>query len=174
MKKLFFTSIFTFLLSSFWMAAQTESGSMMIGGTGGINFGDERSNLQLNPAVGFFVADQIAVGGMLNLRYSKVGEAKVTNFGIAPFGRYYFTDEMPVKFFGQALIGFNSIKPKGVDATNFTVFGLGVGMDYFFNNRVAFELIAGWNGSKTKDVDMLNTFGIAFGVQSFIGGAGDK
>src|SRR5687767_722706 len=91
-----------FLLGTFPAAAQTDRGRVMAGGSVNFNIptgdGDNvrQSRLEATPSIGFFVADNVALGFGLPISVSRYQDdgARLTrrnsSFAFAPFGRYYF------------------------------------------------------------------------------------
>src|SRR5689334_4748447 len=72
--------------------AQTEKQDWMVGGQLRLNTSNHNTEIAFEPSGGIFISSSRAVRGNCMLGYSKTGETKVTNFGIGPFLRYYFTD----------------------------------------------------------------------------------
>lgn len=154
----------------------------MIGGTAGFSSsktGDvTETDIVFSPMAGFFVIDQLAVGGGLGIGVSSVkqdGETfSATTLGIQPMVRYYFNGSGNMRFFGQANFQYASVKFEDQDAQTATGFGAGVGVSFFLNNHVAIEGLLGYNSLKVKDAEeATGTFGLQFGVSAFIGGGGD-
>ena len=174
-------SMYMFLLSCLLFSqsafAQPSQGSIMIGGSAGFNSrsydGDTYTYIYLLPEVGYFVTDQIAVGALLNLEFFG-GDGDGSWIGIGPFGRYYFNNSGPARFFGQAGIEFYNIDFGG-NSDSFTNFGfnIGAGVDYFLNESVALEALLNFNSNKDQDDDESEkNIGLNIGVSVFIGGGG--
>ena len=92
--------------------AQTEKGKVMLGGQVSYNGtstkdSDAKTNsFSIIPNVGYFVADNIAVGTGVGYNWSENksdndNKNTTSSFVVAPFGRLYSANEGPVKFFGQ-------------------------------------------------------------------------
>jgi outer membrane protein len=158
--------------------SQTEQGRWLIGGNAGFNNrsvdGNGITTFTLSPNVGYFVIDNLAVGGQLLLeetQSAKGGFNDKTSFGFTPFVRYYFADAGPARFFGQGRIGFGTEKFANIDAESYFTFGLGAGVDFFLNDNVALEAFLGYDNQKFQYLDdPYNNFGLNIGVQAFIGG----
>lgn len=167
-----YTRLFTLVLclAGSTLFAQTQQGSIMIGGNAGFQSNDGGSLIFVQPALGFFVIDQLAVGGSIGFSsYSpELGES-TTGIGIGPFVRYYFMGEGKARVFAQGNFAWNSTKTGDLDAVTSTTFGGGAGVDIFLNDHVAIEGFAGYS-SESRGGASQGTFGISFGVQAFIGG----
>jgi len=164
-----------FLLAGFQAWAQPHKGSILIGGTAGFSVtnypGDfNASVISVTPLAGFFITDKLAVGGGINLTFLG-GDADGSTIGLSPMARYYFNGDGSTRFFGQGGLTWQNVNPGGdFDSQSAFGFGLGVGLDYFFNERVALEAILGYNNLKGEDDDgSTGTFGISLGVAAFIG-----
>ena len=133
MKKLLLSlvAVSAFAFSS---QAQTEKGKIMVGGN--VAFDTKKSdaagaksntNFQIVPSVGYFVADNFAVGTGVGYSYSKtsgiagpnntvISGNKNSSFVVSPFGRYYANLSESFKFFGQLSVPMAFGKDKAVDA----------------------------------------------------------
>jgi len=167
-----YTLLLSFLICCFaaTLSAQTQQGSVMIGGNAGFQSNDGGSLIFVQPAIGFFVIDQLAVGGQVGFSSfsPELGDG-TTNIGIGPFVRYYFMGEGKARVFAQGNFAWNSSKTGDAEAATSTTFGGGAGVDIFLNDHVAIEGFAGYS-SESRGGASLGTFGISFGVQAFIGG----
>ncbi|MBI5914292.1 MAG: outer membrane beta-barrel protein [Bacteroidetes bacterium] len=167
----------TALLCAFSTFAQTEKGNILLGGTAGFDIEFERTanyvTIDAQPQIGFFVTDNLALGGSLLLQNAKRGDYfSSTSFGIAPFGRYYF-GASTTKLFVQAQVGYITNKFEseigGFDITSDGVyFGFGPGVTFFLNSRVAIEGVLAYT-NYGGDFDHEN-FGLRIGVQVYLGG----
>ncbi len=153
--------------------------------SGGLSFGSETtgdvksSAFTFSPAVGFFVANNIAVGARLDLTTGTeeqplVEDTKVNNFNGEVFGRYYFTPASKFSVFGELAVGFGSNKTEqGPIEAKSSTFGVnaGVGINYFLSNHWSIE--AGWaglgynsNDNGGDGAEATNTFGLAVDLSS--------
>lgn len=163
------------LLTSLNSFAQLEKGKFFVGGNLNV-FSTKRNMLTLdtlvdwkkasgvnvNPAVGYFIANNFVVG--LNLGYnherSELYNSSSTHYtdlshiySIGPFCRYYKMASEKIAFFGEARFDFNFNKryTKYPDNNNFEIknksiyFGpeLRPGVVYFVSSKVGLELTAG-------------------------------
>lgn len=127
--------------------AQIQKGNWMVGGSVANMQFTNNLNLTLNPKAGYFVADRFVVGAGVDLSVSKTkGSSDVaTNWGIAPFARYYFTsteiDSMLKNgaFFAEGSAGFGGNNTNSGSSTNGVNLGLGAGYAYFITPNVSLE-----------------------------------
>jgi hypothetical protein len=164
------------MLFSFTLAfAQTEKGNMLLGGTAGfdVQFEDPDNliTIDVSPTIGFFVADNLALGGALTLGTTKAGDFSLTNYGIAPFGRYYFGTGM-TRIFIHGQFGFAGVKfdlgGDNEETSSGTALLIGPGVSFFLNKHVAIEGVLGYT-KQFGDVDT-SDLGLRFGVQAYFGG----
>jgi outer membrane protein len=157
-----------------------SKGSMFLSGTFSYESsktGDLKSNdLEFSPAFGYFLTDNIALGGRLNVSSGEnEAETKTSGFGLDVFGRYYMTPASKFSLFGEAAVGFGSTKvePAAGGETTSKTFGvnLGLGVNYFLSSNWAIE--AGWAGlgynsddNGGDGADKTNTFGLNLDLSS--------
>jgi outer membrane protein len=169
MKKTIFT--FLVMLISLGSFAQIGKGTMLVGGSFGLSFTTDKtkndnvtvtnykeSSFSLAPDFGYFVIDNFAVGGSLNLstttyKYESNAEPKetITQVALAPFARYYYKN-----FFGEGQFGFGTGTYKtGNNKTTFntTQWSLAAGYAAFLNDHVAIEPKIGYGSTITKNKD---------------------
>lgn len=185
MKKIFLTAAAIF---AFGFANAQEStdggfskGSMFLSGSVGFDSskqGDvKENNFTFSPAFGYFVTENIAIGGRLNVQSGKKTmevagdelENKTSGFGLDVFGRYYWTPASQFSLFGELAAGFGTEKNKpagGVEAkTNKFGVNAGVGVNYFLASNWALEAkwaALGYNSEKldADGAEAKNTFGL--------------
>lgn len=181
MKNLFLPAIF--LLATCTLSAQIQKGSVLIGGSVGINSAhmEEADNFSLTllPKAAFFVADKFAVGGSVSLAFSSyeiLGErSSSVSFGLEPLARYYFNGAGRVRAFGQATTGFQVVKFEDSDAESGFSFGMGIGADFFLNDNVAIEGILGYDYFRYPDSDYdQGNIGLNVGIAAFLGRSAGK
>lgn len=163
--------------------AQTEKGKFMLGGQvsyqgQSIKDSDAKSNeFSIIPNVGYFVADNIAVG--TGIGYSWTENKNTTNtkntnssFVLAPFGRMYSNNEGPVKFFGQLTVpmawGTQEVNgDKTATTANYGV-ELAPGVAYFPTSNLGIEFkVRGLfynNGSTTDEATDAKTTVNSYGL----------
>jgi outer membrane protein len=101
--------------------AQTERGSKLIGvSVGDLQYARSREqgnnyvSAALHPTLGYFVADNLALGSSLTLSYSRQKTdngyysttAQYIGYGLAPFARYYFLGSGKHRVFGEVGVDF--------------------------------------------------------------------
>ena len=160
----FTLSLVTFLCLSQAVSAQAvNQGAWMVGGNAGFTStkakgADESTTfLFLNPNLGYFIADDLAIGLALNL--SSFDET--TNFGLGPFVRFYFADAI----FAQAGVNL------GLGDNEFTEFQVGVGYSWFVDNSVAIEPMLFYQSHGVDlpdDAGDYSVFGLSIGIQAFV------
>jgi outer membrane protein len=162
------------LFSAFFVHAQIGQGTVLLGGVGGFDIQledpDNIISFDLFPDVGFFVTDNIAVGGSLGFGYSKRGDHSNTSFSIAPFGRIYFGGDGGPAFFIHAQAGYFTSKAKDdtFETTfNGPFFSGGPGVAIFLSDEIAIDLSVLYN-RESGDFDT-DDIGLFFGVQAYLG-----
>ncbi len=154
--------------------AQTEKGKFLLGGT--VNYegtsikdSDAKDNkFGIAPQVGYFVADNIAVGTGIGYSWSETEtEAGVKNtnnaFTLAPFGRMYSANQGPVKFFGQLSVpmAWGNHEIDGTKIGNTASYGveLAPGIAYFPTSNIGidFKVKGLYFNSEKSEVDATNS-----------------
>ena len=152
MKKVFLVA--SILVAGFISAnAQTEKKTVMLGGNITFQTSDGESVFAAAPNVGFFVANNIAVGG----RFSIVTSEGYTAWGVGPFVRGYFAGSDKGKFFAEASGNVGGV----TDSDTEVGFGAGAGYALFLNKSIALEFGANYN----KLGDAEGIFGVGIGFQ---------
>lgn len=165
---------FTFTLISFLCLSQAVSaqavnqGAWMVGGSGGFrstNFKDSDvsvTTIDLSPNLGYFIADDLAIGLALNLSSTSVDGESSTDFGLGPFIRFYFADAI------FAEVGANL----GLGDAEFTDIQLALGYSWFVDNSVAIEPKLFYRIHNVDDLNPVDfdasIFGLAIGIQAFV------
>jgi hypothetical protein len=155
------------LLISSLSFAQTEKGSVLVGGGFAMRTGEGSSQFLFNPSVGVFAANNFMLGGMISYNAEKFGEVKSNAFGIGPFARYYF-GTANTKPFVVSEFDFVTSKTKQSSTSseiksNGTRFLIGLGFAAFVNETVAIEGVSGYSYSKFKNVDGSGGFTLRLG-----------
>ncbi|MGF7232489.1 hypothetical protein [Arachidicoccus sp.] len=162
----------------------SPSGSATNSGLFGMNFGLNKGdgfNIGINPKIGYFVKDNVMIGGVVNLGFSKApnynGAAKTTSYGIQALGRYYLNPgEQGVnnllkhgRFFGEVNAGFAGFNTTGGNTTNGFAFGFGPGYSYFITPNVALEGLLKYNGLVGGgNTTYRHAIGLSLGIQVFL------
>lgn len=170
------------LLGSITLAkAQIQKGNIMVGA----NIANLGLNLQkngnifsatVNPKVGFFIRDNLALGPEAKLGVTSVEHGQTAwEYGIGAFGRYYLSDEQTQlvknsRFFFEASAGFAGHNVnKGGGKTNGLGLGFGPGWTYFITENVGLEALLKYDltvgfGSATTN----SRFGLGVGFQIYL------
>ena len=113
---------------------------------GSSSTGDAKSNsFEIAPQVGYFVTENIAIGGKIGYMSMKADNGSFdtqddAGFGVGAFGRYYFTPSNQFSLFGQLGLDYNSMENKLADFKyNVIDAGLGLGMNYFVSSNFSIE-----------------------------------
>jgi opacity protein-like surface antigen len=159
-------SVFTVTAS-----AQTEKEDWMVGGDFRLNTTKNNTEIASAPNVGYFIINNLAVGGNIIVDYTKLNDDKFTNFGIGPFIRYYFT-QANVRPFFHGSMNYLSSKAKFGNNTSSTNSGfsffLGGGAAIFLSDQVSLDLMMGYNHTKYKDIDGSGGFALSLGFQVYL------
>ncbi len=150
---------------------QTDQGDVLIGGSLGFATGEGSSQFNLSPNIGFFVANNFAIGGKANFNSAKQGNIQTSTFGIGPFLRYYLGQAETKPFLVTEFDYLNTkIKPDSQTEIKNNGIGwlLGLGFAAFINESVAVEAVSGYNYSKFKDADGSGGFALRIGFQLYL------
>lgn len=157
-------------------------GDIFISGAVGITSdktGDDKSSgFEVEPKIGFFVTENIAIGGKLGFGSYKEEEAGFgdtedeSRFTVGAFGRYYFSPASDFSLFGELGVDYSSIDDKLNDyKENEIGANLGLGLSYFVSSNFAIE--ATWaglgytsNDNGGDDADKTNSFGLGANMNS--------
>ncbi len=199
MKKiLFLTSFFIFGFIGV-SNAQIEQGNIMLGADMGSGLATTTSNglfsmnfglnegagfdIGLSPKAGYFINDNLVVGAIVNLGFSKSPEnsgvsTKTTVYGVQAFSRFYFRpgetelleDVVSFgRFFMETNAGIAGVNVADGPTTNGFAFGFGPGYTYFLNENIALEAGVKYNGLVgAGNTDYQNSLGVNLGIQIFL------
>lgn len=154
---------------SFQAQAQTDKGTVMAGGQLSLTTNKNASSFRLNPNVGFFVGDNLALGGNIRFDFSKAGTVSANEFGIGPFMRYYFgkSQAKPFLVFSADYLT-NKVKTSTAEISNSGYgFLLGLGFAAFLNRNVAIEGIGGYNYADYTNAEGNGGFSLSIGFQLY-------
>ncbi len=139
-------------------------------------------NFGFSPAFGFFISDNLLVGGNISFNYNELNSISTyrnifgtpvtlenksirRHFALGPEIRHYFTS---LSFFPFLEIAYNYSKELATDQYGH-IFNFTGGINYFISNSVALEPFIGYSIGKYKNPDQdLNTFSIGIRVNYFI------
>lgn len=152
------------------VSAQTEKGDWLVGGILDLNTAKNSTTFNFSPNAGYFIVNNLAIGGNLVFAYDKLGDTRVNTFGIGPFVRYYFTDEKVRPFFAGDMT-FERLKfetSQGSSTEDAFSWFLGGGAAFFINENVAVDGIIGYAHSKVSDEDGSGGLRLRVGFQVYI------
>lgn len=179
MKKVFTLLAVALVFATISAKAQIQKGNLLVGGNiANIGMGLDNGgifSIDINPKVGVFVKNNLALGAYFNLDLSTAkGAGTNVGYGIGGLGRYYVNDTAinllrHGRFFVEATVGIEGDNPSRGDNTNGLGVGAGPGYAYFITPNVGLEallkydVIAGF-GSKTTS----NNLNFSFGFQIYL------
>ena len=198
MKRILLLCALSFLGFSSLSYAQIEQGTLMLGsdiGSGlvntgsnslfGLNFGLNKGagyNLGISPKAGYFIRDNVLIGAVVNLGFTRSAEidgeaAETFQYGIQALTRYYLSPgERGIdnflkhgRFFAEANAGIAGVNVNEGATTNGFAFGVGPGYSYFVTESIALEGTFKYNGLVGGgNTTYQHSLGLNFGIQIFL------
>jgi hypothetical protein len=155
MKK--FTLLFVLASAlTFSASAQIQKGNVLVGGNfTNINLGlndPKIFSLDITPKAAWFVQDNVALGGYVNLGLQTAkGSNTTTTYGVGALGRYYTGKDVEVlrhgRIFGEATAGLGGVNvSNGGGNTNGLNLSVGPGFAYFITPSIGLETLLKYNG----------------------------
>lgn len=181
MKKLILSGIFAVVGLATTMNAQIQQGNWMVGSSlvtsnFGLNTGGGY-NIALQPKGAYFIKDNVAVGGYVNLGISKVTNGSPTRFdyAVGGLGRYYLSPgEKGVdnllnhgRWFFEGNVGIGGSSVESGNSTTGLDFGVGPGYSYFITPNIGVEGLVKYQGQSGFGNEGLNsniTFNVGFSI----------
>ncbi|MET3537293.1 hypothetical protein [Chryseobacterium limigenitum] len=181
MKKLILSGILAVAGLTTTMNAQIQEGNWLVGSSllssnFGLNTGGGYS-IALQPKGAYFIKDNVAVGGYVNLGISKVTNGSPTDFtyGVGALGRYYLSPgEKGVdnllnhgRWFFEGNLGVGGRSVEGGNSTTGLDFGAGPGYSYFITPNIGVEGLVKYQGQSGFGSEGLNsniTFNVGFSI----------
>ncbi len=165
-----------------------SKGDMFVSGAfsiGSEKTGDDKSSgFEIEPKFGYFVTDNIAIGGKLGYKSDKAEDALGDTqddvaFTVGAFGRYYMTPASQFSLFGEFGVDYSTVEDKLsiVDSKENEIgVNLGLGLSYFVSNNWAIEASWAGLGYTTNDnggdgAEKTNKFGLDANLRSISFGA---
>lgn len=164
--------------------AQLQKGNLMVGADlADMNLSFQSGNtdfsLSISPKLGYFIQDNIAIGGEVKLGIDASKGFTQFNYGVGAFGRYYVSDPRAIllkhtRFFAEASVGVSGLnthtKVDGVSVstnTNGLGIGVGPGVAYFITPNIGLEALLKYNltvgfGNSTTINNL--SFGLGFQI----------
>jgi hypothetical protein len=174
--------VFTAILSvGFNASAQIQKGNVLVGSNfANLNLGLDDSkvfSIDLTPKAAWFVQDNIALGGYLNLGIQTAkNSSTTTNYGAGVLGRYYMGEDVEVlrhgRFFGEGTVGIGGINVSNNGGhTNGLELGVGPGFAYFVTPNVGLETLLKYNGlAGFGNAGYQSRLTLSFGLQIYLPG----
>lgn len=158
MKKTCIFFIASLLFISLPGFSQIQKGNILVGGNlANFNLGLEKGSpfsMSLEPKAGFFIKDNVAVGGYVNFGLQTLpgSTGSITTYGVGALARYYlgateapsFIKHTRIFFEGNAGISGKNV-PNGSN-TNGLGIGIGPGIAYFITPNIGLETLLKYNG----------------------------
>ena len=165
--------IFVLLCTTVGVTAQTEAGSVRIGGSSNLSFlnnkvdgfDDKFNRLDIDVNGGYFIIDNLSVDLGLGFGYGKSGDNDAATTFEGEIGvRYY----LPVNVFAGASFDFLTNK-QGDYSTSGSGVNLKVGYSWFVRENIALEPIVGYRIGLTKKENFTkyNELFIRLGISVF-------
>lgn len=157
MKKTLTLFLTAAVLLGFTADAQIQKGNILAGGdianfNLGLRNGSDFS-MNINPKLAFFVKDNVAIGGMVNIGLVTGGGVTIFDYGVGALGRYYFADKNNLtplrhsRFFAEGNVGISGQNVSGGGiSTNGLGLGLGPGYAYFITPSIGLEVLLKYDG----------------------------
>lgn len=168
MKKTLLT-LLLLLSCSLGAFAQTEKGNKEVGGSFSMSYTPKSSlfNFALTPQFGYFIIDNLSVGGTLSVDFSTSKGQSTSTLAILPTAKYYFEASPKLKPYLMLQVGGGVMSAKsdfGVSATSSVFqFGGGAGVAYFLTRNVALDLgLRAQMSGSVANIAMAGGFGFYF------------
>lgn len=169
------------LATAISVKAQIQQGNVLVGGNfANMNLGlndPKVFSLDLTPKAAWFIRDNIALGGYINLGIATAkGSSTTTSYGVGALGRYYTGKDVEVlrhgRFFGEATIGVGGVNVSdGGGNTNGLNFSFGPGFAYFVTPSIGLETLLKYNGlGGLGDQGYQSSLNLSFGFQIYLPG----
>ncbi len=176
MKNLIFLIVTILSISVQQSLSQTEKGNLFWGGTAGLDLNLEKGvdefSIALNPDVGVFVMDKLAVGGNVGFTFYKLDDTKLTTLNVLPLVRYYSTSAAERSLFfleGKAGLALATTDIFGESDTETAFqFSAGPGVAFFISDCMALEGLLTYNHI-TGNLERKNV-GLTVGLQVYLNG----
>jgi len=136
--------------------------------------GTRVTNVSLSPNIGKFITKNWVIGANINLQNRNFSQANFFQVGAVPYVRYYVNAaEKRAVFFGELGGGIQLSTFSGDFVINETntdpTFNFGLGVNYFLRPSVAFEVKGSYSNFRQSSFIDVNTIGLNFGFQFFLG-----
>lgn len=181
MKKLILSGILAVAGLATTMNAQIQKGNWLVGSSlissnFGLNTGGGY-NIAIQPKGAYFIEDNVALGGYVDLGFNKVTNGSPTEFtyGVGALGRYYISPgEKGIdnllnhgRWFLEGNVGVGGRSVENADSTTGLDFGVGPGYSYFITPNIGLEGLVKYRGRAGFGSEGLNsniTFNLGFSI----------
>ncbi|MBD1393960.1 hypothetical protein [Mucilaginibacter glaciei] len=164
-------------------SAQIQQGNVLVGGNfTNLNLGlndPKVFSLDITPKAAWFVQDNIALGGYVNLGIQTAKNSNTTtSYGVGGLGRYYTGKDVEVlrhgRFFAEGTLGIGGVNvSNGGGNTNGLNFSAGPGFAYFVTPNIGLETLLKYNGlGGFGSQGYQSNLNLSFGFQIYLPGKG--
>lgn len=134
-------------------------------------------SLDITPKAAWFIQDNVALGGYVNLGIKTAkGSSTTTNYGVGALGRYYTGSDVQVlrhgRLFAEANVGIGGTNVSdGGGHTNGLDLGVGPGFAYFITPNIGLETLLKYKGVfGFGDSFNQSNLDLSFGLQIYLPG----
>lgn len=142
------------------------------------------NGIVVKPAIGYFISNKTSID--INFSYAALKDLKVgsvdsyyNSYAFVPTLRHHFLNKQKLRVFGEFGFGLGTIKYDADDASlrnsqhrdlsgGISVLNIGLGANYFFNQKIGLEIIIPYISSKnitSNDADNLYSgIGLTLGI----------
>lgn len=181
MKKIIIITLAIILSTGFLASAQIQKGNIMVGGNfANLNLGlndPKIFSLAITPKAAWFIQDNVALGGYVNLGIETAkGSSTTTSYGAGALGRYYTGSDVAVlkhgRFFAEATAGIGGVNvSNGGGNTNGLNISVGPGFAYFVTPNLGLETLLKYNGlAGFGSQAYQSNLNLSFGFQIYLPG----
>ena len=181
MKKIIIMTFAALLSTGFLTSAQIQKGNIMVGGNfANVNLGlndPKIFSLAITPKAAWFIQDNVALGGYVNLGIETAkGSSTTTSYGAGALGRYYTGSDVAVlrhgRFFAEATAGIGGVNvSNGGGNTNGLNVSVGPGFAYFVTPNLGLETLLKYNGLAGFGSQVYQSnLNLSFGFQIYLPG----
>jgi len=181
MKKYIILTIIAITCAGLNTRAQIQQGNVLVGGNfANLNLGlndPKVFSLDITPKAAWFIQDNIALGGYVNLGIETAkGSSTTTSYGAGALGRYYTGEDVEIlshgRIFGEATLGVGGVNVSdGGGNTNGIDFSFGPGFAYFITPSIGLETLLKYNGlGGFGDQGFQSNLTLSFGFQIYLPG----
>ncbi|MEO3407363.1 hypothetical protein MTO98_15290 [Mucilaginibacter sp. SMC90] len=168
-------------VTGFKANAQIQQGNVLVGGNfANINLGlndPKIFSLDITPKAAWFVRDNVALGGYVNLGIETAkGSNTTVSYGVGALGRYYTGSDVEIlrhgRIFGEATVGLGGVNvSNGGGNTNGLNFSFGPGFAYFITPSIGLETLLKYNGlGGFGSQGYQSNLNLSFGFQIYLPG----